>query len=93
MEINFLLLVVAALVGLITNAIWGFNPWSMIGAFSLLVLFFPVLGLAFEHDPQAAQVIANGMVERITASLPSLIIGEVAGSVAATIFKAAREIF
>jgi len=90
MEFNFLFLVIAALVGLIINAIWGFNPVAILGGFSLLVLFLPVLGLGFEHDPQVAQVMANSMVERLVSAMPSLIIGELAGSVAATIFKAFR---
>jgi len=90
MEFNFLLLVIAALVGLIVNAIWGLNPWAIIGALSLMILFFPVLGLAFQPDPQAAQAIADSMVERVVNALPSLIIGGLAGSVAAAIFKAVK---
>jgi len=93
MEVNFLMLVIAALVGLIINAIWGFNPVAIIGGFSLLVLFLPVLGLGFQHDPQIAQAIANSMADRIINAMPSLIIGELAGSVAATIFKVVRGIF
>lgn len=91
MEFNFLLLVIAALVGLVVNAIWGFNPVAIIGALSLMILFFPVLGLAFESNSQVAQTMANNMVERIINALPSLIIGELAGSVAATTFKAFKE--
>jgi hypothetical protein len=90
MEFNFFLLVIAALVGLVVNAIWGFNPWAIIGALSLLILFFPVLGLAFQPDPQAAQAIADNMVERVVNALPSLIIGGLAGELAATIFKAVK---
>jgi len=77
----------AALAGLIINAIWGFNPIAILGGFSLLILFLPVLGLGFEHNPQVAQAMANSMVERIINAMPSLIIGQLAGIVASAIFK------
>jgi hypothetical protein len=93
MEFNFLFLVIAALAGLIINAIWGFNPVAILGGFSLLVLFLPVLGLGFERDPQVAQAMANSMVERLVNAMPSLIIGGLAGSVAATIFKSIKGLF
>jgi hypothetical protein len=83
----------AALAGLIINAIWGFNPVAILGGFSLLILFLPVLGLGFEHNPQVAQAIANSMVERIVNAMPSLIIGEVAGMMASAIFKAFKGLF
>ena len=92
MEMNFLMLVIAALAGLIINAIWGFNPVAIIGGFSLLVLFLPIMGLGFEHDPQVVQAITNNMVDRIVTAMPSLIIGELAGSVATSIFKAVKEL-
>ena len=72
MEINFFILVIAALAGLIINAIWGFDPVKLLGTLSLLVLFLPVLGLGFEQNPQAAQTMANRMIERIINALPSL---------------------
>lgn len=93
MEFNFPFLVMAALAGLIINAIWGFNPVAILGGFSLLILFLPVLGLGFEHNPQVAQAIANSMVERIVNAMPSLIIGEVAGMMASAIFKAFKGLF
>ena len=93
MEVNFLMLVIAALVGLIINAICGFNPVAIIGGFSLLVLFLPVLGLGFQHNPQIAQAIADSMADRIINAMPSLIIGELAGSVAAAVFKASKGLF
>lgn len=77
---------------MVVNAIWGFNPLAIIGALSLMILFFPVLGLAFESDPQVAQAVANNTADRIINALPSLIIGELAGSVAATTFKAFKGI-
>jgi hypothetical protein len=83
----------AALAGLIINAIWGFNPVAILGGFSLLILFLPVLGLGFEHNPQAAQAIANSIVERIVNAMPSVIIGEVAGMMASAIFKAFKGLF
>jgi len=42
MEFNCLLLVAAALVGLIVNAIWKFNPRPIFGSISLLVLVSPM---------------------------------------------------
>ena len=38
MEMNFLLMVAAALVGLVVNAIWKFNPWAILGSVSFLLL-------------------------------------------------------
>jgi len=93
MEFNFLFLVIAALVGLIINAIWGFNPVAILGGFSLIILFLPILGLVFEHDPQVAQAMANSIVERVINAMPSLIVGELAGMVASTIFKAINGLF
>jgi hypothetical protein len=93
LEFNFLSLVMAALVGLIINEIWGFNPVAILGGFSLLILFLPVLGLGFEHNPQVAQAMANSMVERIINAMPSLIIGGFAGMIASVIFKAFKGLF
>ncbi len=93
MEINFIWLVIASLAGLIVNAIWKFNPWAMLGTFSLLLLFLPILGIGFQHDPQAVQEMTNNFIDRIINALPSLIIGELAGSVAAAIFHGIKGIF
>lgn len=93
MENDFVFLVAAGLTGLMINAIWGFNPVAILGGFSLLVLFLPVLGLGFERDPQVAQAVANNMVERIVNAMPSLIVGELAGSVASSIFRAVARLF
>ena len=93
MELNFGMLVAAALAGLIVSAIWGFNPWAILGTFSLLVLFLPLLGLMFQTDPQAAQVAATSVLDRLMNALPSVVIGDVAGSVAGAIFKAGKDLF
>ncbi|MGA9047953.1 MAG: hypothetical protein WB588_03075 [Dehalococcoidia bacterium] len=93
MEINFILLVIAALFGLIINAIWGFNPWAIFGGISFLVMIFPILGLGFEHDPQVVQTMANVIIQRLLDSLPSLMIGELAGILASRIFRVIRGLF
>ncbi len=93
MEMNFLLMVVAALAGLVVNAIWKFNLWAILGSVSFLLLVFPILGLGFQHDPQVAQAMANTITERLISSLPSLIIGELAGSAAAAVFNAVAGVF
>jgi hypothetical protein len=83
----------AALAGLTINAIWGFNPVAILSGFSLLMLFLPVLGLGFEHNPEVVQTIANGIVERIVNAMPSLIVGQAAGMMASAIFKAFKGFF
>lgn len=93
MELNFGMLVAAALAGLIVNAILGFNPWAILGTFSLLVMLLPLLGLMFNTDPQAAQVAATSVLDRLVNALPSVVVGDVAGSVAGATFKAGNELF
>lgn len=91
MEVNFLLLVAAALAGLVVNTICKFNPWAIFGTFSFLILLFPILGLGFQHDPQVVQSMTNAYIERLVNALPSLIVGEVAGMIAAGIFNTVTE--
>lgn len=93
MELNFFLLVVAALAGMIVKLFAGWDPWKLLGSLSLVLLFLPMLSLAFVTDPQVAQTAANSLVERVAGAFPSIIIGEVAGVFAGTIFGAIRGLF
>ena len=93
MELNFAPLVIAAFVGLIIGAFWGFNPLAIIGAMFLLMLFSPVLVLAFEHSSAGNQPISGSLVEDIMHILPSLVVGELAGVAASSIFKIIKAVF
>ncbi len=90
---NFLLLVIAALAGMVAKVFLGWDPWKLIGAFGLMLIVLPILGLAFIHDPQALQAATNSNIERIVNSIPSTVIGEVAGFVAGTIFDIFKGLF
>ena len=97
MEFSFELLVLAALAGMVIKILVGWDPWKLVGAlglaFTLILLLPPLLGLAFENDPQVVQETTNTLIERIIAEIPSILIGEVAGVFAATIMSYARSLF
>ncbi len=93
MDFNFTLLVLAALAGMITKLAVGWDPWKLLGSLTLVLLLLPLLGLALENDPQVVQEATNTMIERIVAEIPSILVGEVAGVVAATILSFARNLF
>ena len=93
MELNVASLIIAALVGLTIIAFWGFNPLAIIGAMFLLVLFSPVLVLAFEHGPAGNHSISVSLGKDIVNILPSLVVGELAGITASTLFKVIKTVF
>ena len=51
MEVNFLLLVLAALGGMLTKVIFGWDPWKAFGFLTAVVLFLPIVGLGLISDP------------------------------------------
>ena len=97
MEFSFELLVLAALAGMVIKIFAGWDPWKLAGslglAFTLILLLPPLLGLAFENDPQVVQESTNAMIERIVAEIPSILVGEVAGVVAGSILGFATSLF
>lgn len=97
MELNFTLLVIAALAGMVAKSIVGWDPWKLLGSltltFTIILLLPPMLGLAFENDPQVVQQTTNTLIERTIAEIPSILVGEVAGVFAATILSHARSLF
>ena len=96
MEVSFELIVLAALAGMIIKSLVGWDPWKLAGSlglvFTLILLLPPFLGMAFENDPQVVQEMANTLIERIVTQIPSILIGEVAGVVAATIMSYVRSL-
>ena len=97
MELDFTLLVLAALAGMVAKLVVGWDPRKLLESltltFSMLLLIPPLLGLAFENDPQVVQETTNTLIEQIIADVPSILVGEVAGVFAATIFSFARGLF
>ena len=97
MELNFTLLVIAALAGMVAKLIVGWDPWKLLGSltltFTMLLLLPPLLGLAFENDPQVVQETTSTLIERVIAEIPSILVGEVAGVFAATILSFTRSLF
>lgn len=93
MELNFFLLVIAALMGMVIKAFVGWDPLKLLGSLTLALLFLPVLGLVFETDPEAAWLVTKSIIERVAAQLPSIMIGEVAGVFAVSIFDAVKGLF
>ena len=97
MEFSFELLVLAALAGMVINILVGWDPWKLAGslglAFTLILLLPPLLGLAFENDPQVVQETTNEMIERIAAEIPSILVGEVAGVIAGSILGFTTSLF
>lgn len=92
MEVNFILLVFAALAGMVAKLAVAWDPWKLLGTLSLITLVLPVVQLGFIHDTESAQVVANGYIARLVNALPSIIIGEIAGVVAGTIFGFSADI-
>lgn len=92
MELNFTFLVVAALMGMIAKRIVGWNPWELFGSLTLLAtilaLVLPWLALRTETDPQAVQTVADSTIAQAMAALPSVVVGELAGIVAARLLDA-----
>ena len=97
MEFDFGLLVLAALVGMVIKLVVGWDPWKLLGfltlTFTLILLLPPLLGLAFENDPQVVQETTNAMIERIVGEIPSIVVGEVAGVFAGSILGFATSLF
>ena len=97
MEMNFTLLVIAALAGMVAKLVVGWDPWKLLGsltlAFTMLLLLPPLFGVAFENDPKIVQETTNTLIERVIAEIPSILVGEVAGVFAATILSFARSLF
>ena len=93
MEFNFTLLVLAALAGMVAKLVFGWDPWKLLASLTLLLLLLPLLGLAFENDPQVVEEVTNSIIERIIAKIPSIVVGEGAGVFAATILSFARGLF
>jgi len=93
MELNFGLLVFAALVGLIINAIYGWNPVAILSSISLLVLMLPLLAVAIQKDPQVALSMADDYTATVVLAMPSFIMGELAGNIAGEIFKPFKRLF
>lgn len=89
MEFNFGFLVLAASAGMIAKLVVGRDPVKLFGVLTtslfILSLLLSMVPLAFESDPQATQQQVNSLLERTINAIPSLIIGELAGVVAATI--------
>ena len=93
MEFSFILLVLAALAGMIARFIIGWDPWKLLGSLIFIFLLLPLLGLAFEDDPLVVQEMTNNAIERIIAWMPSIIIGEIAGVFAGTLLSLVRSLF
>ena len=97
MELNFTIVVVAALAGMVAKSAIGWDPWKLLGfltlTFAILLLVAPLLELAFENDPQVVQEATNTLIERTVAEIPSIFIGEMAGAFAATVIVFARSLF
>jgi hypothetical protein len=87
MELNFGFLVFAALVGLIINAIYGWNPVAILGSISLMILFLPLVGILTASDAEAAHSIAERSFLRVIEAMPSIFLGEFAGYIAGEVFK------
>ena len=88
MEPNFILLILAALAGMVARTFVGWDPWKLFAALGLILLVLPALGLVFETDPEATQEAANRLVERFANAMPSIIVGGVAGMIAGSIVDA-----
>ena len=93
MEIHFLFLVLGALVGLLVNARCGWNPWAMIGSASLMVLLFPLIWIAMQSDPDVAKSMADSYIAPVANAMPSLLIGDLAGAIAASTYKTLKGLF
>lgn len=93
MEFNFSLLVIAAPAGMVIRLAVGWDIVKLLGSLTLVLLVLPLLGLALEYDPQVVQEATNSMIQRITAKIPSILTGEMAGVVAASILSFARSLF
>lgn len=50
----------------------------------------PILGLAFETDPETTQEAANRLIERIVDAIASILIGELAGVAAGTVLDTSK---
>ena len=92
MELNVLIVVVAALAGMVAARNLGWDPWKLLGQLMLVVILLPLFGLAFESDPQVLQEATNSMIGRIVDSLPSTFFGELAGIVAGWILRFAKDL-
>ena len=90
MEFNFALLVAAALAGMVAKLALGWNPQALLGAMTAVLLWgwltLQLLGLAFESDQRVVQDVTNLVIERLVFEFGSLVVGEIAGVYAATIF-------
>ena len=93
MEFSFTLLVLAALAGMIAKLVFGWDPWKLLGSLAFILLLLPLIGLAFEDDPQIVQKMTNNAIDKIIAAMPSIFIGEAAGVVAGTILSSVRSLF
>ena len=49
MEVDFLIWVFTALVGMVGKMMVGWDPWKSFGVLSLIVLFAPILQLGLEN--------------------------------------------
>ena len=92
MELDFVILVAAALVGMIAARNLGWDPWKLLGQLMLVVILLPLFGLFFESDPQVLQEATNSMIGRIVDSIPSTFLGEMAGIVAGWILRFAKDL-
>ena len=92
MQLDFEILVLAALAGIVAARTLGWNPWKLLGQLMLVVILLPLFWLAFESDPQVVQEATNSMIGRIGDSLPSAFFGELAGIVAGWIPRIAKDL-
>ena len=93
MELNFLLLVIAALAGLTAKVVFGFDPYKLAGTLGFMILLLPMIGIGLEKDVPEVQGLASEYIERLINALPSMIIGEVAGVIAGTISDSIIRLF
>ena len=94
MELNFALLVAAAVAGLVAKLVLGWNPQAVLALLTSLTLnvwlYVRLIDVAFVNDQLVVQEMTNVIVERLVSELASTIVGEVAGVYAATIFGVAK---
>jgi hypothetical protein len=89
---NFIVLVICALLGLCTRLLIGFDPWKLLGSLSLVILVLPIFNISLQHDPQITQAMANDYTTHLITQLPSMLIGEIAGVFAKEIFSVTKGI-
>jgi len=83
--VQLILLIIFGIVGFITDKIWGINPYKIFSdigtAIFIIILTFLVFPVTLNSNPDTVIKSIENLVIFFAESLPSIIIGDIAGTI------------